>query len=607
MCAILPDLCESLLRMNWSKINRYGHHLVSSLLIIMLSHVVISAQTDTISLEHARVNVEEARLSKQGDRLSDALEILAIRQLVDEELMESAVTSYVEAIETLKPYKDSARIYDLHISLALLHTSMEQYNLALNLLEEALEHYIGHGDSAMIGITENFIADTYLGAEEVQQAMPYVNSAGEKSHKSPLLTRLNSNTLTALLRNGQRIEGMDESDSTAVERSPSRTRFDPDYSGLTDLNAGYYQFQQERFALGDYYLRKAKTETSDGVIERDALSYLAELHRVTGDYALAYDYLLHYSSVNDSLLNFKRQRIINTLRINLEGFEKEKKISDLERDKSVASIMNQMQRITTGSLFIGSLIVLLGAYLAIRNYQKRLSTNQIILAQSEEINQRKITDLENNLKLETMHSMITGQEAERERVSKELHDSLGGLLSTVKLHFDSIQSHDESIRNQPEYKKAYALLDEACSEVRNIANNMQPDALLSMGLVPAVTDLVNRVQSEETPRIEFQHFDMNGVIEPTTAFNVYRIIQELISNSLKHAQASQILVQLNQKDEELMVTVEDDGVGFDPESVKRGMGTGNIESRVNFLKGEINVQSSAGEGTSTLITFPVKS
>jgi len=268
-------------------------------------------------------------------------------------------------------------------------------------------------------------------------------------------------------------------------------------------------------------------------------------------------------------------------------------------------VKSRGQSILSIALLIGSVIILLATYLTIRNYQKRLSANQIIHLQREEINHRKITDLENNLKIKTMNSMILGQEAERERVAKDLHDSLGGLLSTIKLHFDAIQLQDAEVGELTEYKKAYGLIDEACKEVRNISNNMQPGALLKMGLVPAIGDMVNRVKSDETPEIDFQHYDVNGKMEQTTLLNIYRVIQELLNNSIKHSEAKHILVQLIQKEDELMVMVEDDGIGYDPSKIKPGMGTENIASRVSFLKGELSIQTSPGEGTSTLITIPL--
>ncbi len=249
------------------------------------------------------------------------------------------------------------------------------------------------------------------------------------------------------------------------------------------------------------------------------------MNKQRGDFEAAFLYLSQYSSVNDSLLSEKRQHIINRLRIEMEINDKKQEIRDLQSEQKVQAILNKTSRVSAISLLIASLIILIGAYLAIRNYQRRLTVNQIIHSQNEEINQSRITELENNLKIETMQSMINGQEVERERVAKELHDSLGGLLSAVKLHFDALQSHREGIEESNEYQKAYSLLDMACNEVRSIANNMQPDALLSMGLVPAINDLINRAQSEETPKIEFQYFDVNGQLDPTASLTIYRIVQ----------------------------------------------------------------------------------
>ncbi len=571
------------------------------------SDTVFVGQPDTISIEHALANVERLRAEKQGDDLVGALKILATRFLIDRNLTEMALEAYHEAIEVQKIYQDSVSQYILYIDLAMLQITLEDYNTAVNLLEEASDYFKKKESADLHGIALNFLADAYSAASDPDQAVVYANASRVLAGPTGLLSRINSNTITALIRNGESVAGVDESDTTAIERSPSRTRLDQDYSGLPELNSGYYQMTLGNYALADYYLKQAVSKTLDGVILRDALRYLADLDEATGDFQSAYRYLSRYSTVNDSLLNVKRQQIINRLRIQLQSFEQQAQIKVLEKEKNVADIVNRMQKIVNVSLLIASLIILIGAYFTIRNYQKRMNANQVIHTQNEEINTRKITDLENNLQIETMHSMISGQEAERERIAKDLHDSLGGLLSTVKLHFDAIQTKDAHISDLKEYRKAYSLLDDACNEVRNISNNMQPGALLSMGVVPAISDMVIRFQSEETPKIDFQHFDVTDSLEPTTALNIYRIVQELLTNSLKHANASHILIQLNQKDDELMITVEDDGAGYNPDAVDKGMGTGNIASRVNFLKGDLNIYSVTDEGTSTLITIPLES
>jgi signal transduction histidine kinase len=133
---------------------------------------------------------------------------------------------------------------------------------------------------------------------------------------------------------------------------------------------------------------------------------------------------------------------------------------------------------------------------------------------------------------------------------------------------------------------------------------MQPGALLKMGIVPAIKDLVNRIESEETPHIEFIHYGSLHDLPIGVNLNIFRIVQELLYNALKHANAKEILIQLIRNEEDLEMMVEDDGKGYDPVEVKKGMGTENVAARVNFLKGEISIHSESGVGTTTTITIP---
>jgi len=231
---------------------------------------------------------------------------------------------------------------------------------------------------------------------------------------------------------------------------------------------------------------------------------------------------------------------------------------------------------------------------------------EIILAQKEQINEQKIKELNNNLQIQSMQSMMKGQELERERVAKDLHDSLGGLLSTIKLKFDGVINNGNPKISFSEYEKINVMLDDACQEVRNISSNLQPGALEQLGLVEALNDLINKYDQRTDVEIDFQHYGLGmKKLDSFVSLNIYRIIQELLNNSLKHAKANEILVQINRNRSELMVMVEDDGQGYNPAMIEEGMGSENIRSRVNFLNGDLNIQSAVGEGTSTLITVPL--
>lgn len=519
---------------------------------------------------------------------------------------DSAVAHLVAQLDSLPEEVDPVAVQDLRTELAILYLSRSYYLEALNLFDEAIDYYRAFDRHNAAGLEYAFVANVYLTIGDEDLAMAGIlraDSLIDVSDSMEFAREIVLNTTSSMHRNGVRV-GTVPMDTLASELTAALN--EPGYDGLAMLNAGAYFLHRGEPFKALYFLNIARaSEPDDGAILRDTYKHLAIASQQTGDIERAYKYLEQYSYVNDSLLNDRRQRILNRLLVQMRLYDKQAEIRDLEKDKYIEAVKNRGRSILSISLLIGSIIILFGAYLAIRNYQKRLSANQIIHKQNEEINQRRITELENNLKIKSMHSMIMGQEAERERVAKDLHDSLGGLLSTVKLHFDALQSQVSGISKTAEYEKAYGLLDEACREVRSISNNMQPGALLKLGLVPAIKDLVNRVQSEETPTIDFQHFGVNGEMSQTSRLNIYRIIQELLNNSLKHAKASHILIQLIQKDDEFIVMVEDDGVGYNPAQVKTGMGTGNIASRVDFLKGELSVQSKEGDGTTTLINFPV--
>ena len=155
------------------------------------------------------------------------------------------------------------------------------------------------------------------------------------------------------------------------------------------------------------------------------------------------------------------------------------------------------------------------------------------------------------MKMNSMRSVIAGQEIERERIAKDLHDSLGGLLSTIKLQFDNVRSKKQELAELKEYNHAHKLLDTAVDEVRTISRNLQPGSLHDLGLVSAIKDLINRFEGENCPEIDFQYYEMPDKIDKMISLSVYRIIQELLNNSLKHAQATEILIQINTEDNEL--------------------------------------------------------
>ncbi len=236
----------------------------------------------------------------------------------------------------------------------------------------------------------------------------------------------------------------------------------------------------------------------------------------------------------------------------------------------------------------------------------RLHTDRVIASQNEELNKRIIRELEDSLQIETMRSMLAGQEGERRRIAQDLHDSVGGMLAATRIQVESVLAKYAQLNDNADLIKVKTLLDDTVSETRNIARNMQPGALMEFGLAKAVQDLTSRIYGESAPNITFEHFGDTRDLDQTVALNSYRIIQELIQNSLKYAKSKEILVQITRTEGQLALLVEDDGVGYDPDTVRKGMGTDNIANRIQFLRGELNIQTAPGKGVSTLVTIPLE-
>ncbi|MEO6189477.1 MAG: histidine kinase, partial [Saprospiraceae bacterium] len=202
--------------------------------------------------------------------------------------------------------------------------------------------------------------------------------------------------------------------------------------------------------------------------------------------------LLNYISLNDTLFKIKQnEALLKSVNKYEDRTLREGKI-DLAQDKRLFELKSRRSNFTLIGLLFGIGFILFAVFIIIRFYQEKLSASEIILKQNEQINKQKIKELEQSNTLNNLESMIKGQEEERERIAKDLHDSLGGLLSTIKLRYDKLIYDNNSVTSSPEHHKVHDLIDEACSEIRNIAHDLKPGSLEKLGLIDAIQDMLNR-------------------------------------------------------------------------------------------------------------------
>lgn len=235
------------------------------------------------------------------------------------------------------------------------------------------------------------------------------------------------------------------------------------------------------------------------------------------------------------------------------------------------------------SLLLGSILL----WFTFRQRQKRM--------------QQQLVAIEREQEVRTLESLMEGEEKERLRIAKELHDGVNGDLSAIKFKLLSLLEMNNSVINE-----AVTMIDNSCEQVRTISHNLVPPSLKDFNLVEAVDEYCQSMNLIHKPEIHFQQVGNEIRLDKKQEANLFRIVQELVTNSIKHAEAKEINVQLSNLENILQLTVEDNGKGFDPKTVKSdGIGMQNVQSRVDYLNATMDFVSNE-KGTSYTIAISTK-
>lgn len=368
------------------------------------------------------------------------------------------------------------------------------------------------------------------------------------------------------------------------------------------LNRLKYAEYEVNFKLKNYDKAKANLEyllekTPFIVDQKNYYNKLSEVYNATKNYDKAYFYSNKSNRINDSLNDTKFKSEIVELEAKYKKAESEKKITMLQSLNDKAALMVYSNRLNS-LLFAGLSFLLLVIVLFLWIFNK----NQKKLSIQKEINlKQELSAFENRHKLSVSKALIQGEEMERKRIARELHDGLGSMLSSVKIHLNLAKKENAETVNGVD-----AMLDNSIKELRNISQNLMPESLLELSLEHALRDLC-AANSNAVTKVEFQYLIKKSRLPKNSEIMIYRIIQELLNNALKYAKASQVLVSCSQNKDVFFITVEDNGVGFDvldPKN-KNGMGLKNIKNRVEFLNGKLEIDSKPNQGTSAYIELNV--
>lgn len=486
------------------------------------------------------------------------------------------------------------------------------YNL--NLFSKSLEHgleclqlarQVGDETTAAISLAD--IGNAYLGLEQKDSAMFYfrnaVDAARQLGHRRLLATSL-GNVADLLRQEGKLAEAREAyEEALAISKGSN----DPQ-STMYNLHGLSLMYLDERdFARAEASALEALKNSGQ---EQGDYSYsiyltLSDIMLAKGDMDAYWNYRARYRQLRGEMANETLVGALQEFETKYETDQKEQRILQLEQEKTIAQLRMRQKNGLLAALGLLSAMLLLVGGLGYRNLQirKRVAEQQL------RIHQQQVRELEQERMLQTADAMLRGQEEERSRIARDLHDGLGSMLSGIKQTIFAMTGNQIiSEKGAGAFQRVIDGLDRSISELRHIARNMMPEALLRFGLKAALEDYCNHLARPGILDVHFQAFGLEQRLERDTEIVLFRIVQELANNAAKHAYARTIIVQLIRDGRRLHLTVEDDGRGFDPQTLEKaaGMGWMNIRSRAAYLGGQLDIQSAPGKGASASLEFIIK-
>jgi signal transduction histidine kinase len=507
---------------------------------------------------------------------------------------------YLQAIAIYEKNKLESQLVNSYGNICFIYTDLKQYQNTINYAGKLYTIAKKINDPESICIALSFLSASYTRLGQPQKAWPLLNEAMALSLQQQNPSQrfeLHSDFgeyYIAIKDYGNAIVQLTKADSISKTLTNSRHRA----SNLALLGRAYSlnnNYTKAREVLQDASVLLA----GNGKINerRELYLALAEVEKKSGNPDKAYEYLYKYAQLKDTIYDAATTAKIAELEINYQTAKKEKDILKLQQESKDKTDSIQKTKTITYILSGSFITLLLISFLSYRNYK-----------QKQLLQQQQIKQLQNEKMLLATESILKGQEDERSRLAQDLHDGLGGMLSGVKLTLSAMKGNiilpEESARL---FTKAFEQLDSSIGEMRRVAHNMMPEALVKLGLQQALQDYCDGINEAKSLHVNCEFHGLENRLDNSTEIIVYRIVQELLNNIIKHANAGNVLVQVIKKDTELDITVEDNGIGFTKEEalIKKGAGLKNIQSRVDYLKGDLDIKSTPGKGTSVHINCTV--
>lgn len=523
----------------------------------------------------------------------------------------NALVTYFESLrifEKLVDRNNSARVLN---NIGLVYESIGDWTNAMQYGRKSLLIKLQMKDSLGIANSYGNVGNVFFNLGKIDSCIYYQRVS--LAINTSLDNKAGISNALGAIGNCYREKKMPDSSiaylNKAFELSKQLSNVENNAAIVNNLAVSY--LQKNDLAKCRYYAQMVSgyvPQITDKEFLHEYYNLMYQYHDKAGDISGAYKYLKILNTIDDSL--FVERTNIQNEKLSVSYEYKQKSLEDKIAFEQQLNTSEKRTTAQKNRFIIAALLLLLTASLAAIWYNrvKLLEKKNQVAEQNTRLKEQQIRELENEKQLLVSHSIMQGQEDERSRLAKDLHDGLGGLLTGVK---HSIVNMKErfilTTDHVAGFEKSLAMIDLSMQELRRIAQNMMPEALAKFGLEEALKDYCASVSSRLT-RVHFETFGETSTLESTAEIMIYRIIQELVNNACKHAGATEIITQLIKGPDWVRINVEDDGKGFDTTILEtsKSVGWSSIQNRVDYLQGNIDIKSEPGAGTTVSIELKTK-
>lgn len=520
---------------------------------------------------------------------NDDLQVLdSVENITDKAL---AIQFLNEALVQI-PTSNSLARGKCYLKLGQLYGHQHNLELGYKYYDRALKEGLDHGHDLLVG--RGYLGKgSILLIKELQkpqqarydsilyfynESLPFLKLAGDTFNVEGLYANI------ALI-----LANSDDADSAqlSMERILSDRLKREDKTGIiASLNNLGLVFRRKKDykKSEEYYLESYKLASSDTLLMYMANAQLgiAKMLQEAQLYERGLKNFILYDSLNRLFLNREFQNKIAESETKLYTAEKERIISEKQQEILILVIT-----ITALSIF------------TVLGYLYVLQRRKILKANSE----KTINDLLRNQEMKIAYALLEGQDQERKRVASELHDNLGNILVTLNMYADALLGNSQKERVHDLTKRISTTASLANEEVRKISHSLDSGLLNHFGLRAAINQLMEAIKDSKNIDITLS-LEIDELFSNELSINAYRVIQELVNNTLKHSQCTSIYLKLDQTENHLNILFKDNGIGFDTHKVRKGIGLKNIENRAKKLGGTFKIIADS-RGSMFIINLPL--